>query len=184
MKVVIRIVLISLTVLYPLGVFFGLRYFDPRALVLLLIIIAGIRLLSIENSPLNHWLWLPLLTIIGLWTWVGQTDIGLKMYPVFVNVSFLTLFGWSLINPPSMVERFARVKQANLPVEAIPYTKKVTVVWCVFFVFNGSVSLITCFWASDEIWALYNGLIAYILMALLFSSEWLIRQRVMRTHNG
>lgn len=184
MKAVVRAVLILVTLLYPLGVYFGLQYFDPRTLVLMIIVIAGVRLLNTEQSPLNHWLWLPLLLIVGLWTWLSQGDIGLKLYPVFVNLSFLAVFAWSLFRPPSMIERFARLQDPNLPQEAIPYTKKVTITWCVFFVFNIIVSLITCFYTSDETWALYNGLIAYILIGLLFSIEWLIRQRVIRINNG
>ena len=189
MRVVLRVALIFVTLLYPLGVFFGLRYFDPRTLVLLLILVAGIRWFSIEqsplnHSPLNHWLWLPLLALLSVWTWVAQTDIGLKIYPVFVNLSLLALFAWSLAHPPSMVEKFARIKHADLPTQAIPYTKRVTQIWCGFFVFNATISALTCLWASDAVWALYNGLIAYLLMAALYAVEWFIRQRVMGTDHG
>ena len=33
-------------------------------------------------------------------------------------------------------------------------------------------------WAPLAWWTLYNGLIAYLLMGLLFAAEWLVRQRV------
>ena len=50
-----------------------------------------------------------------------------------------------------------------------------------FFVFNGSIALITVF-CEDAVWALYNGFIAYLLMGTLFLGEWLIRRRVKAAH--
>jgi uncharacterized membrane protein len=49
----------------------------------------------------------------------------------------------------------------------------------VFFAANGSIA----WWTTDQsmnIWTLYNGLIAYVAMGVMFGGEWLIRQRVMR----
>ncbi len=57
------------------------------------------------------------------------------------------------------------------------YTRRVTQVWCGFFVLNGGLALCTALWASDAGWALYNGLVAYVLMGLLFAGEWLVRRR-------
>jgi len=64
-----------------------------------------------------------------------------------------------------------------LPDEAIPYTRKVTIIWCGFFMLNGVLALLTTLYASDRIWALYNGLISYCLMGLLFAGEWLVRPK-------
>ena len=67
---------------------------------------------------------------------------------------------------------------ADLAPAAVAYTRRVTQVWCGFFVFNGAVSLGTALWGSPAAWALYNGLLAYVLMGVLFGGEWLLRQRV------
>ena len=64
----------------------------------------------------------------------------------------------------------------------MPYTRRVTQVWCGFFVFNGSLALLTALYASDGVWMLYNGLLAYVLMGILFAGEWLVRQRVRAVH--
>lgn len=55
--------------------------------------------------------------------------------------------------------------------------------WCVFFVFNGALAVATALWTSDRVWALYNGLIAYVLIGTLFSVEWLVRRRVRARHS-
>jgi uncharacterized membrane protein len=67
-----------------------------------------------------------------------------------------------------------------MPPHGVIYTRKVTWAWCGFFALNGTAALVTALWASERIWALYNGLVAYVLIGLLFAGEWLVRQRVMR----
>jgi uncharacterized membrane protein len=109
--------------------------------------------------------------------------LPLKLYPVLVNGALLAAFGYSLVSPPSMVERFARLSEPDLPPAAIGYTRRVTQVWCVFFVFNGAIALGTALWASQDVWALYTGVIAYVLMATLFGVEYLVRLRFKRLHH-
>jgi uncharacterized membrane protein len=36
-------------------------------------------------------------------------------------------------------------------------------------------------YTSLEVWALYNGLLAYLLMGAMFAGEWLVRRKVMRS---
>ncbi|MEX1032908.1 MAG: hypothetical protein WDZ30_06075 [Cellvibrionaceae bacterium] len=175
-----RVALVLVTLLYPLAVYFGLHYFDARSLALLLVVAAGLRLFANKTVPLNHWFWLPLVGVLVLWILVSNTTTGLKVYPVLMNLSFLTMFAWSLKHPPTVVERMARLQYGELLPQARRYTTTVTKVWCGFFIINGAISLATSLWATDEVWALYNGLIAYLLLGTLFGIEWLIRQRVMR----
>jgi uncharacterized membrane protein len=54
----------------------------------------------------------------------------------------------------------------------------VTKVWCGFFAVNASISLFTVWWSDPQLWLLYNGVIAYLLIAILFSAESLYRQRL------
>lgn len=103
-------------------------------------------------------------------------------YPLLVNGLMLALFGASLLGPRSLVERLARLQNPDLPPRAVVYTRRVTQVWCGFFVFNIVVILALIGSSSWRAWALYTGIIAYVLMALLFAGEWLCRQRIMRQH--
>lgn len=175
-----RIALVVITLLYPLAVYFGLRHFDARFLALLLIAVAGLRVLSDKNTGVNHWLWVPLVGLLVFWILLSNSDTALKLYPVLMNLSFFTMFAWSIKHPPTVIERMARVQDPDHPEHARPYTTAVTKVWCSFFIVSGAISLSTTLWGSDEVWALYNGLIAYLLIALLFAGEWLVRQRVMK----
>ncbi|HXC64186.1 MAG TPA: AMP-binding protein, partial [bacterium] len=118
------------------------------------------------------------------WLVLRQSQLALKAYPICVNLGLLGSFGWSLWRPPTVVERLARLSEPGLPSAALPYIRKVTLAWCVFFALNALASLATALWASEKIWALYNGGVAYGLMGLFFVVEWLVRQRVRRGHAG
>ena len=86
------------------------------------------------------------------------------------------LFLASLFRGQSAIERLARLRQPNLPPEAVRYTRRLTIVWCVFFVFNGLVAFWTAVAQPDEIWALYNGFIAYLLIGSLIVGEMVFRK--------
>ncbi len=102
----------------------------------------------------------------------------LMWYPVAVNVLMLLLFGSSLFTRMPLVERLARLREPDLPPAAIAWTRQVTRVWCLFFVFNGTVALVTCLSNNLLLWTWWNGLIGYLLMGLLMATEWLLRQRL------
>jgi uncharacterized membrane protein len=172
-----QIVLVALTVLYPVVVYLGLGHFEPRWLAFVLLALVLVRL-GASRQPL--WWGAALLAgVLALSTFVANAALPLKLYPVVVNGVMLALFGASLAHPPSAVERLARLTRPDLPPAGVVYTRKVTWVWCGFFVGNGALAAATALWSSDAQWALYNGLVAYVLMGALFSAEWIVRQRVM-----
>jgi uncharacterized membrane protein len=80
-----------------------------------------------------------------------------------------------LFSPPPIIERFARLQHPNLPASGIQYTRKVTLVWSLFFLINGCIALGTALWCSFAWWSLYNGFISYLLMALLMGIEYIVR---------
>ncbi|EXJ46560.1 putative dNA gyrase subunit B [Vibrio parahaemolyticus VPTS-2010_2] len=93
----------------------------------------------------------------------------------------LCVFAFSLKQPQSIIERLARLQEPELPPSGVAYTRKVTMVWCVFFVLNAAFALYTCF-LPVKIWTLYNGLISYLLAGSLFAGEWIVRQFVRKEH--
>ena len=110
--------------------------------------------------------------------------LPLKLYPVLVNLLLLITFAYTLLFPPSMVEVFARMREPDFPEVAVAYTRRVTQVWCVFFVLNGLAAFVTAIWASEAIWSLYTGVISYFLMGAIFCAEYLYRVRFKRLHHG
>jgi uncharacterized membrane protein len=178
-----RILQVLLWLAYPALIFCGLQILEPRHLALLLAILLLLRRRQLASHLLadltrtDFMILVAMLVLSGL-TAATNSEQLLRLYPVAVNLGLLLLFGLSLRHPPSMVERFARLRQADLPLVAVRYTRRVTQVWCAFFVVNGLLATYTAVWTSRETWALYNGLIAYLLMGSLFAGEWLLRRRL------
>ncbi len=171
-----------LWLVYPLAIFFGLQVLEPRYVALLL---AGALVLRRRKdagrflaglSCVNLAVLAALLGLAAL-TAVTNSETLLRLYPAAMSLGMLLLFGLSLRFPPSMIERFARLHEPDLPSAGVLYTRRVTQVWCIFFVANGSFAAWTALYASRDTWALYNGLIAYLLMGVLFAGEWLLRRR-------
>jgi uncharacterized membrane protein len=183
MKRILAVLIGCLIAAYPFIVFYGLQSFPLSYVGMLLITIALLRLWvvrdSIGKSPLPLALTLVLI-LVAAYTLLSGSPQGLRFYPVAVNGTFLLVFASSLWVGMPVVERLARLHDPDLPPAAVEYTRKVTVVWCVFFVFNGLIALYTAGYSSFEHWAIYNGGIAYGLISLLFCAEWLVRRRVRR----
>lgn len=171
---------IAALALYPLLVYSLLGRLHAGWLAGLLIIVASLRLIWQRNA-MGWVMWAAALLIVVA-TAIQQNGQALRYYPVAMNLAMLILFAGSLRFPPSIVERLARLTEPELPEAAVAYTRTVTQVWCLFFVLNGSLALVTAVWASDALWALYNGLIAYLLMGVLGAAEWCVRQRVRARH--
>lgn len=169
-----------LTVAYPLVIYLGLRHFSPRIMALALVALAVLRA---GTSRQAGWRVVALLAaVLAVVVFVSDHALPLKLYPVLVNVAMLGVFAWSLWHPPTLIERLARLREPDLPPQGVAYTRRVTQAWCVFFICNGTLAAITAFAASDRVWALYNGAIAYGLIGAMFAGEWIVRQRVMSRH--
>lgn len=174
------LVLISLA--YPFVVYFGLMKFSPLTVGLALVIFLILRLVlqrqrRERRSEIGIYL-IVLATIILLLS--VDEMLAIKAYPVLISLSFATLFGYSLIFPPPIIERFARMTEGELDAHAQRYTRHVTEAWVVFFLLNAAVSVWTALYASLGVWTLYNGFVSYVLIGLMLGGEFILRQFVKR----
>ncbi len=135
------------------------------------------RLLSHKNSALA-------LAILGALLCAGSAlfksyDLVL-WYPVFVNILFFIIFFNSLYTECCIIEYFATLAGTAITPYVRAYTRKVTVAWCLFFAINGGIAMYTVLYANIDLWTLYNGLLSYIAMGVMFAGEFVIRQFVKR----
>ena len=171
----------AVTISYPFLVWFALDYVQPRSVALVLAGLFFLRFLSRgSNATVNKVEYL-LLAAGGLFllavAMINQVD-WLLAYPVFVSLLFFGVFSSSLLYPPSVVERLARLEDPDLPPKGVAYTRKVTLVWSVFFLVNAAVSLFTVWYEERWLWSLYNGGIFYVLMGLLMAIEMVVRRKI------
>ncbi len=166
----------AVTLAYPLLVYYSIGQLSPKFMALLLAGLALARALLVRQPV--WWAAAGAASVLALLAFFGDALLPLKLYPVLVNLLFLAVFGISLWHPPSVIERIARLTEPHFGDAAVAYTRRVTQVWCGFFLLNGGVALVTALWASTDLWALYNGLLSYLLMGCLFAGEWLVRRQV------
>lgn len=179
-----KILFVIIAIFYPLMVFYGLKHFDITQVGITLVSLLILRFIFQKEKAAHHLI--TLVVIVGFITYsIFQQDVvGIKFYPVVVNVSLLIVFGYSLYKPPTVVERLARLTEPDLPEFAIRYTRKVTFLWCYFFVINGSIAAYTALYSSLSTWTLYNGVISYCLIGIIFVAEWLFRIYVKRKNES
>lgn len=173
---------VLITLVYPLAIWLGHGKTEPRLFAGLLLLAALTRLWTMKAGSASRW-WLAGALVLAIATVWGNAWMPLTLYPVLVSSVMLGVFGYSLVSPPSIIERIARRREPDLPLAANQYMRRVTQVWCAFFLVNGSIALATALWASPAVWSLYNGVISYLLMGLLFGGEYLVRLRFKRRHH-
>lgn len=167
---------------YPFAIYYGIDKFGLSILGGMLTVFFVLRIFTASKTKLKEFKQLAIISgLIGITLIVlgilFRSKGWLLFYPVAVNACMLTVFASSLKQPQTIIERLARLQEPNLPQSGIQYTRKVTQVWCMFFLFNGITALYTCF-LPLEVWTLYNGLISYLLIGALFAVEWVVRQFV------
>jgi uncharacterized membrane protein len=162
---------------YPFAVYLGLEHLSPRLFALLLGGLWLARSLSGRQTPLSRTLSAVALLFCLALGLAGEPAL-LRWYPVLISLALLGLFAGSLCSGMPIIERLARLSEPELPAAAVRYTRQVTWVWVGYFVVNASIASALALWAPLSWWTLYTGLIAYLLMGLLFGGEWLVRQRI------
>jgi uncharacterized membrane protein len=115
---------------------------------------------------------------------VWNSPTSLLLTPALVSFALLAVFTRSLVKGQPMVERFARL-QVDDPTDAeIRYCRRVTIVWCAFFLVNALAAAWLAVAGDLEIWTLYTGFLSYVLVGVLFASEFTYRHWRFRRYLG
>lgn len=175
-----------ITIAYPALVYIGLTRFEPRSLGALLLVVLLLRhgrhvALFWQGMPRVERLLLALMLLLSIAIMIANQEWLLRLYPATMSFGVFAVFARSLWRPPTVIERFARLKETDLHPEGVAYTRRVTEIWCIFLAINGVIAFASIF-ASREWWALWNGLLSYLCMGVLFAGEWLVRRRFRQQH--
>ena len=201
MKKALKAIVVAAAALYPVIVFTlltALRF--PVRILSLFMMVAGAAVFLtgtgglISRTAGQKSDWRPLLSSALFLTaaavcFITNKAVFLKLYSVAVNAAMLSVFAGSFFFEPVIIFRFATladksIKGAPYENQVYAYCRKVTLVWCVFFVINGSIAAFTALHdfgneaLGNKIWAAYNGGISYFLIGALFAAELLVRKRV------
>jgi len=179
--------LLALT--YPVLIYFALGVASPRVVALCALAFLAARLALVAPAQLvtlARLARLPAVAFAGatLAAALWNDAASLLLTPALVSFALLLAFGLSFRRTETVIEIFARAQVGTLAPEERAYCRKVTAVWCAFFLGNGTVASQLAVAGSREAWALYTGCIAYVLLGLLFASEFVYRQWRFRRYVG
>lgn len=166
---------------YPLLVYGSIGRVEPRYLALALLGVLLLRWRSPGAAGFGGGALAAAGGLLLLAAGLANDAQWLLVYPVLVSATFFTLFAYSLVHPPTVVERLARLREPDLPPRGVAYTRKVTLAWCGFFLGNGLIAAGTVWYGDLALWGIYNGLIAYVLMGVLMAGELWVRKRVRKS---
>jgi uncharacterized membrane protein len=172
--------------LHPLFIYFGLKLYSSRLVALFIGIFITVHFLVKEKAmyQVHLLMFFLIIIVICVLSMFLNSNIFILYLPCFISASLLASFGSSLLYPPTTVETFARMLVSELSPEEIVYCRRVTMIWILFFLLNGTTALYTACCTSLALWSLYNGLIAYIIMGLLFGAELSYRSWRFRRYAG
>lgn len=181
MKTAARILLVLISIAYPLLWYVGRERGIFPWLAVGMCVLWAIRALAQQDKGQKTVS--ALLAAFFALLLASNSAGSMYWYPVLVNTLMFILFFASLFSGQSLIERLARLTEPDLPPQAIAYTRKVTQVWCIFFVLNGGIAAYLAAFGTHHAWALYTGIIAYLLMAALFAGEYLVRRQRKKHHD-
>lgn len=150
-------------------------FLSPRWLALPLAGMSGSLWFSRRSDRPIDFLASVAMAVLAVVVVITDSRFAAMAYPVVINTGLLAYFWSTLRTGPSAIERLARLEEPDLPPEGVAYTRTLTKVWCGFFLLNGLTAAATAAWADPSLWAWYNGVIAYLLIAVLLFGERALR---------
>ena len=117
--------------------------------------------------------------LIWLWSADANTHPGLLFMIQYLamQIGLGGLFGFTLIGARvPLVTRFARIVHGTLPPEIERYTRRVTLVWTLFFVLMGSIATALYFGSSTAHWSVFVNLLTPLFLGVMFVGEYFVRR--------
>ncbi len=103
--------------------------------------------------------------------------ITAKVLPVLIQLMLMYFFGRTLFKDkgPSFIESFVRLEFPDFPPGISEYCRLLTIIWTAFFAINALICVGLALWGSDTVWALFNGIVIYIMIGVLVIGEYIYR---------
>jgi uncharacterized membrane protein len=179
-----RLILIGITglsVLYPVLVWLYGGAVAPSLFVLFALLLVGVRMALMTPGDNQPWrLSLAVVAVFLVVLAALDMDLGTKAYPVLLSLAAAYVFAQSLLSPPSLIERMARVRRPTVSEGLRIYCRNLTVIWVVWLVLNAAIAAVLAVHGSDRAWALWTGVLSYVLSGILLVGEMGVRRVVLR----
>lgn len=101
--------------------------------------------------------------------------ITAKLLPTLIQLFLMSFFYKTLVQGPPLIERFVRLEFSELPAGVVSYCRQLTILWTGFFAFNAVVCSSLALWGQSSWWALYSGVVIFLLTGVLMIGEYIFR---------
>lgn len=162
-------------ILYPFVSAFLVREGWSR-LVLLLFAAPLVRRAVLAETPARRFFYGVPAGLLAAGAWLAE-DFTARLIPAFVHLSLAGLFGYTLVHPPTLIERMVRLHFPEFKPGIAEYLRQLTWIWAGFFAVNVVVCAGLAGFADDKIWMAYTGFWVYLPMVALAVGEHLYRPR-------
>ena len=161
---------------FPAAAFLLEGIVSPALLGGVLYLCVALRIITAQGTsiPTRLALLTGATSIVAVVAWFADERF-LKLYPVFVSMLLGAFFAYTLVRPPSAIERIARAANMTVSAEGVGYTRYVTMAWISYLTANAAITLYLVVFASTAAWALYTGVVSYALAGALFTVEYVVR---------
>jgi uncharacterized membrane protein len=113
-----------------------------------------------------------LFAVLGV---VSNNGTWLLVLPSATQASFGVVFLRSLSGTP-LIEHFARMIKPALGAGELAHCRRWTAIWGGYLFVLAALGLVLARWASLTVWTVYVGIVSYVLIAVLFAIEYVIRK--------
>ena len=176
---------LTLALGYPVAIYCALLWFEPRSVAAALVVFLLLRHRSYAQRFLHELSWVSRailggLVLLCLSALVANDETLLRLYPAALSAAFLLVFGLTLATILYFVQALCWGIGYGLCLP-VPHRNGLfaqVVTMIILLIVNGLIAVWTAVWSSREVWAVYNGFIAYLAMGALFAGEWLLRRRL------
>jgi uncharacterized membrane protein len=94
-----------------------------------------------------------------------------------INLALCAFFGLTLRRGHEpLITRFARLEHDSLPVEVETYTRRLTVLWALFFAAMAAFTVALEMLASRTVYSLFSNVINWLLLVAFLIGEYLYRR--------
>jgi uncharacterized membrane protein len=116
---------------------------------------------------------------VALVSWLvpALPDLVIRASPVVINLFLCAFFGLTLLGGRDpLITRFARLEHDVLPPEVERYTRRLTVLWTLFFATMAAITVALWLGASRTAFSLFVNVVNWALLAAFLVGEYLYRR--------
>jgi uncharacterized membrane protein len=174
---------------YPLLVYFALGFASPRAIALCTLALVAGRAALFARARLAAFarVFAPVgvaFAMTSLVSLIWNDELWLLLAPALQNLTLFAAFALSFTRRETAIETLARAQVGELSAEEVTYCRRVNALWCAFLAANSAACAAVALVGSREAWALYTGIVAYVLLGVLFACEYVYRHWRFRRYVG